>query len=956
MSVEQESKHTVEVSLPIAGMTCASCVRRVERALSKVPGVERAAVNLATEKATVTFDPDAANLPALKAAVESAGYGVRVEEATYRIRGMTCASCVRRVERALARTPGVEFASVNLANEKAAVRFIPDLVRPDDLRRAVEAAGYELVIERSTPATGQGTDEEDAERQRETRTLRIKFTISLIAGLAIMLAMFLPLPIDHESLFLPLFVIATPIQLWAGWQFYRGAWAAARHGSANMNTLVAVGTSAAYLYSVFVTFFPGVIHAAGLMPEVYYDTSVTIIALILLGRWLEARARGQTSAAIKKLMGLAPRTARIVRDGEESDVPLETVQVGDVLRVRPGEKIPVDGVIIEGHTTVDESMLTGESLPVEKASGDTVIGGTLNGSGSFLFRATKVGRDTTLAQIIHLVEEAQGSKAPVQQLADVISSYFVPAVMAIATLSFIAWYLLGPEPRITLALTTFISVLIVACPCALGLATPTAIMVGTGRGAELGVLIRGGEALEKAHRVTAIVLDKTGTLTRGKPEVTDVVAVNSLAQRDLLALAASAERGSEHPFGEAIVRRATELGIDIPAASAFEARPGRGIVATVQGRSIVVGNEALLREQSIQTGGLVEQAGALAERGSTPVFVAVDGRPAGVLGIADTLKPEAREAVDELKALGMDVWMLTGDHRQTASAIARELRIDQVLAEVRPEEKELKIRELKSQGQIVAMVGDGVNDAPALAQADLGIAIGTGADIALEASDITLVGGNLHGVVTALALSRRTMGVIRQNLFWAFIYNVILLPVAAGALFPVFGVLMSPVLAAGAMAMSSVSVVTNSLRLRRFAPPRSAVELAHPTFKAKISSWAYLAAIGAVALAIGLGALWLNQRAEAAAVQVVVTATDYQFTPNTIRVNAGDTVRLTLQNHGSQLHDLVVEGIPNAHVVARPGQQARSGLFSAARPGVYQLQCTVPGHAQAGMTGTLIVQ
>src|SRR5579884_370519 len=658
MRVEQKNKQTIEVSLPIAGMTCASGVRRVERALSKVPGVERASVNLATEKAMVAFDPDAANLPALKAAVESAGYGVRVDEATYRVRGMTCASCVRRVERALSRTPGVESASVNLANERATVRFIPDLVRPDDLRRAVEAAGYELLVEQRPAAADTDTDDEEtAERRREARILRTKFTVSLVAGLAIMLAMFLPLPIDHETLFLPLFVIATPIQLWAGWQFYKGAWAAARHGSANMNTLVAVGTSAAYVYSVFVTFFPDVIHQAGLMPEVYYDTSVTIIALILLGRWLEARARGQTSAAIKKLMGLAPRTARIVRDGEELDVPLETVQVDDVVRVRPGEKIPVDGVVLEGHTTVDESMLTGESLPAEKATGDTVIGGTLNGSGSFLFRATKVGRDTTLAQIIRLVEEAQGSKAPVQQLADVISSYFVPAVMAIATLSFIVWYLLGPEPRLTLALSTFIAVLIVACPCALGLATPTAIMVGTGRGAELGVLIRGGEALEKAHKTTAIVLDKTGTLTRGKPEVTNLIAVDGHVARDVLAVAASAERGSEHPFGDAIVRHAMELGLEIPAASEFDACPGKGIVATVQGRSIVVGNEALLRERSIPTDGLAEQAATLAGRGSTPVFVSVDGHPAGLLGIADTLKPEAREAVEELKALGMDVWM-----------------------------------------------------------------------------------------------------------------------------------------------------------------------------------------------------------------------------------------------------------------------------------------------------------
>ncbi len=957
MSGEQSTNRNVEITLPVSGMTCASCVRRVERALGKVPGVEKVSVNLATEKATVSFDPRTASLATLKSAVVSAGYEVLTQEASYPIRGMTCASCVRRVERALGRTPGVAAVSVNLASEKATVRFVPDLVTPDDLRRAVEASGYELVDDSAARAIDEdGDDPEAAERRREARSLQIKFTVSLIAGLAIMVAMFLPLPIDHEAMFLPLFVIATPIQLWAGWQFYKGAWAAARHGTTNMSTLVAVGTSAAYLYSVFVTFFPDVVHQAGLMPEVYYDTSVTIIALILLGRWLEARARGQTSAAIKKLMGLAPRTASIVQHGVDVDVPIEQVQVGDVVRVRPGDKVPVDGIVLDGLSAVDESMLTGESLPIEKASGDTVIGGTLNRSGTFTFKATKVGRDTALAQIIRLVEEAQGSKAPVQQLADVISSYFVPAVIAAAVLSFGTWYVLGPEPKFTLALTAFIAVLIVACPCALGLATPTAIMVGTGRGAELGVLIRGGEALEKAHKVDTIVLDKTGTLTRGTPAVTDLIGVDGFDERALLRLAAGAERGSEHPLGEAIVARAAETGVDIPSAQAFEAVAGKGIVATVEGRSIAVGNEALMTEKSVPVDVVADRAAALANLGRTPVYVSLDGRAIGLIGIADTLKPESAEAVDELKALGLDVWMLTGDHPQIARAIARQLGIGQIMAEVRPDEKALKVRELQSQGKVVAMVGDGVNDAPALAQADLGIAIGTGADVAMEASDVTLVGGNLRGVVTALELSRRTMGVIRQNLFWAFIYNVILLPVAAGVLFPIFGVLLSPVLAAGAMAMSSVSVVTNSLRLRRFVPPRGVDELAHPTLIARITSWAYLAAIGSVALAIGLGALWLNQRAEAAAVQVVVTATDYQFTPNIIRVNAGDTVRLTLQNHGSQLHDLVGEGIPNAHVVARPGQQARSDLFSVARPGVYQLQCTVPGHAQAGMTGTLIVQ
>lgn len=654
-----------------------------------------------------------------------------------------------------------------------------------------------------------------------------------------------------------MFLIATPIQIWAGWQFYQGAWRAARHLTTNMNTLVAVGTSVAYLYSVFITFFPDAVRTTGLAPEAYYDTSTAIIGLILMGRWLEARAKGQTSEAIKKLMGLAPRTARVVRSGEEIDIPLEQVQVGDVIRVRPGDKVPVDGIVLEGTSAVDESMLTGESLPVEKGPGAGVIGATLNRTGSFTFRATRVGKDTALAQIVKLVEDAQGSKAPIQRLADQISSYFVPAVLGLSLVTFGIWYLLGPDPKFTYALVSMIAVLIIACPCALGLATPTAIMVGTGKGAEYGVLIRGGEALEGAHKVNAIVLDKTGTLTRGKPSVTDVIAANGLSENDLLRLVGSAERGSEHPLGEAIVSRAAELGLPMSAATSFNSLSGHGISATVEGRNLLVGNARLMEQSGIHLNGLGTQAAALALVGKTPMYVAADGEAAGLIAVADTLKPESREAVRELQALGLEVWMLTGDNGATAAAIAQQVGITNVMAEVLPGEKSAKVKELQAQGKVVAMVGDGVNDAPALAQADLGIAIGTGADVAMEASDITLVGGDVRGVVTAIALSRRTIGTIRQNLFWAFFYNVILIPVAMGVLFPLFGLLLNPIMAAAAMAMSSVSVVTNSLRLRSFAPPKSAEEILHPPMRQRIADVSYLAGIGLLALIIGAVSLFV---------------------------------------------------------------------------------------------------
>ncbi|MGI8589205.1 MAG: heavy metal translocating P-type ATPase [Chloroflexia bacterium] len=782
-------------------------------------------------------------------------------EATLPIEGMTCASCVRRVEKALAKLPGVETAGVNLATEQATVRFNPALVGRGEFQQAVERAGYGLrPIPVDAPAAGVGAPAVDSQAERrdhEIAALRARFLVSLAAGLLIMAGMFLPLPWPMGTRYWAMFVLATPVQFWAGWSFYTAAWRAARHLATNMNTLIAVGTSAAYFYSVFVTFFPDALRVAGVVPEAYYDTSTLVIGLILMGRYFEARAKGRTGDAIKKLMGLAPRTARVVRGDTDVDVPLEQVQVGDVIRVRPGDQVPVDGVVVGGHSTLDESMLTGESLPVEKGPGAAVIGATLNKTGSFTFRATRVGRDTALAQIVRMVEEAQGSKAPIQRMADLISSYFVPAVLGLALLTFAVWYVFGPEPKFTYALVATIAVLIIACPCALGLATPTAIMVGTGKGAEFGVLIRGGEALENAHKVTAIVLDKTGTLTRGKPVVTDLIPSAGMTEAELLRLAASAERGSEHPLGEAIVARATELGLPLTAASAFQSLAGHGIAATVDGRALLLGNTRMMEAHGIVLNGLGERAATLAVQGKTPMYVAADGQAAGLVVVADTLKPESAEAVRALEALGLEVWMLTGDNRATAQAIAAEVGIGHVLAEVLPEQKAAKIKELQAQGKVVAMVGDGVNDAPALAQADLGIAIGTGADVAMEASDITLVGGDVRGVVTAIALSRRTIGTIRQNLFWAFAYNVLLIPVAAGILYPFFGLLLNPIMAGAAMAMSSVSVVSNSLRLRGFRPPRDVGEILHPPLGRRVADVSYLVLIGLLALVIGVISLFL---------------------------------------------------------------------------------------------------
>ena len=815
-----------QITLPIKGMTCASCVSHVTHALEEAPGVEEATVNLATEKATVKQGLEAAMLGDLVRAVEDAGYGVGTDKMTLGIGGMTCASsCVGHVEHALRDVEGVLSAGVNLATERATVEYVPGVAGISEMRHAVEDAGYSVVAV-------VGDEHDDAATPKDVSVLQRKFIFSLVVAGAIMALTAIPGVADRFPfrMDLLLLALATPVQFWAGRQFYAGAWGALKHHTSNMNTLIAVGTSVAYLYSAAVALFQGSSFFQGQASETYFDTSTAIIGLILLGRYLEARAKSRASDAIKALMGLQPKTARAIRDGQEVDIPIEELVVGDMVVVRPGERIPVDGEVVDGSSAVDESMLTGESVPVEKTPSSEVSGATINTTGSFTFRATKVGRDTMLSQIIRLVEEAQGSKAPIQRLADVISSYFVPAVTAVAAGVFVIWILVGPEPSYVYAILTAVAVLIIACPCALGLATPTAIMVGTGKGAESGILIRSAEALERAHKIRVVVLDKTGTLTMGQPSVTDVIA-HGTSDDELLRLAASAERGSEHPLGEAMVAAAKEKGLILEEAHEFNAIPGFGVEARVNGARLVLGNLALMKQEGISLNGMEDRALELSRQGKTPMFVSTDGEVKGIIAVADTLKPESRAAVTALRSQGLTVVMLTGDNPRTAEAIAREVGIDRVVAEVLPGDKANRVRTLQEEGMTVAMVGDGINDAPALAQADIGIAIGTGTDVAMEAADITLVGGDLRGVSTAIALSKATMRTIRQNLFWAFAYNVALIPVAAGVLYSLFaggGVpdmlrpalgelgFLNPILAAGAMAISSVTVVTNSLRLRGF--------------------------------------------------------------------------------------------------------------------------------------------
>ena len=838
MVTKETSEKDNHITLPIEGMTCASCVSHVEKALQGVPGVSGVSVNLGTEKASLEYSSGDAPVDQLRQAVADAGYKVATTKTTLNISGMTCAACVFHVENALKGVSGVVEATVNLATEKATVEYTAGTVDNEGFRQAITKAGYQVT------GTGDGPMDAKEELERlskvkEIQALRRRFLLSAAGGILLLLGAFGPFPWVPPLMklgFYPflLWAVATPVQFWAGWSFYTSGFGALRHGTANMHTLIAIGTTTAYLFSAAVVLLgalaPEFLAQQGIGREVYFDTASIIIALILLGRYLEARARGSTSEAIRRLIGLRPNTARVIRDGQEIDVPVETVEVDDFILVRPGEKIPVDGEVTEGISTVDESMLTGESMPVDKDPGKQVFGATINKFGTFKLRATKEGKDTVLAQIIQLVEDAQGSKAPIQRLADQVAAYFVPAVIVIALAAFLFWMLLGPAPALTFAVLVFVAILIIACPCALGLATPTAIIVGTGRGAEQGVLIRSAQALEITHRVNVVVLDKTGTLTTGKPVVTDLLP-SVVSEVDLLRLAASLERGSEHPLGEAIVQEARSRNLELETTRGFEALPGRGVQAQLNGDVLRMGNIALMEANGIALDGLVEKAQAMAAQGKTTMYLSAGDKAVGVIAVADTLKENSRESVAQLRAMGLEVVMLTGDNAQTAEAIAKQLGVYNVEAEVLPADKVEVVRRLQSQGKVVAMVGDGINDAPALVQADVGMSMGAGTDVAMESADITLMRSDVASVIGAINLSRATIRTIKQNLFWAFVYNILLIPVAAGVLYPVFGAMggvpdglgfffgeqgfLNPVLAALAMAFSSVTVVTNSLRLRR---------------------------------------------------------------------------------------------------------------------------------------------
>lgn len=807
MSATQQE--LARVTFGVKGMTCASCAARIEKSLGKVPGVKEATVNLATEKATVLMEPRQVDLHSLRQAVESLGYHVVETTVKLGLVGMTCANCAQKIERKLKRLPGVVEATVNFGTETALVRYIPGMVDVAAMKQAVMDLGYEAFAKEEEGAADAEREAREKEMKRQWRL----FLFSAALTLPLLVYMFGELLGFHPPMIFmnPWFqlILATPVQFYAGWQFYVDTWHNLKNRTANMSVLIAIGTTAAYLYSLAITLWGERLGRS----DIYYETGAVIITLIILGKYLEAVAKGRTSEAIKALMGLQAKTARVVRNGQEQDIPVAEVQVDDLVIVRPGEKVPVDGVIVKGRSAIDESMLTGESLPVDKKIGDEVIGGTLNKYGTFTFRATKVGKDTALAQIIRVVEEAQARKAPIQRLADVVSAYFVPAVIAIALVTFLGWYLGTGD--FTRALLYFTAVLVIACPCALGLATPTAIMVGTGLGAQHGILIRGGEYLEKAYKLNTIVLDKTGTITKGEPDVTDVIPADgsSLSPDELLALTAGAELRSEHPLAEAIVRGAKEKGLSIPDAQEFEAIPGRGVRALVNGKQVLVGTTKLLTENGVAVGSMLPQKEQLESQGKTAMLVAVDGHLAGMVAVADTVKEHSAEAIAALQAMGIEVWMITGDNKRTAAAIAAQVGIkpENVMAEVLPEDKAAQVSHLKGKGRVVGMVGDGINDAPALASADLGFAIGTGTDVAMETAGITLMRGDLRGIVAAIRLSRQTMRKIKQNLFWALVYNTLGIPVAA------FGYL-APALAGAAMAFSSVSVVTNSGLLKRYNP------------------------------------------------------------------------------------------------------------------------------------------
>ncbi|MFZ5351638.1 MAG: heavy metal translocating P-type ATPase [Bacillota bacterium] len=811
----------------IIGMTCAACAKASERAAKKLDGVSEANVNFATEKMIIDYDEEKVSVKAIKAAIERAGYQAVKEsvakEVSIPIEGMTCAACAKAIERTVGKLQGVEIATVNYATERAVVKYDPKQTRLSEIKQAVSKAGYKaLEID-----TVKKVDEDKLRKEREIRSLWVKFIVSAVFSIPLlyiamghMLGLPLPdllHPMDYPLNFAMLQALLTIPVMIAGNRFFTIGFKAIFRKNPNMDSLIAMGTSAAVIYSLYATY--RIYNGDFIFAEsLYFETAGVIITLILLGKFLESVSKGKTSEAIKKLMGLAPKTAIVIHEGKEIEIPIEEVEVGDIILVKPGEKIPVDGEVVEGYTSIDESMLTGESIPVEKNIGDKVIGASINKHGSIKFKATRVGSDTALAQIIKLVEDAQGAKAPIAQMADIVSGYFVPIVFVIAVLSALTWYISGEST--VFSLTIFISVLVIACPCALGLATPTAIMVGTGKGAEYGILIKGGEALETTHKINTIVFDKTGTITEGKPEVTDIITTDIIDKKKLLQLAASAEKGSEHPLGEAIVRGAENERLEMLKLDKFIAIPGHGIEVSIDGKTVLLGNRKLMTGRSIKLEALERDSDNLADEGKTPMYIAIEEKLAGIIAVADVVKESSVKAIEMLHKMGLEVAMITGDNRKTASAIAKQVGIDRVMAEVLPQDKANEVKKLQTEGKKVAMVGDGINDAPALAQADIGIAIGSGTDVAMESADIVLMRSDLMDVPTAIQLSKSTIRNIKQNLFWAFGYNVAGIPIAAGLLHLFGGALLNPMFAAAAMSLSSVSVLTNALRLKRFKPKK----------------------------------------------------------------------------------------------------------------------------------------
>ncbi|MCR1973595.1 heavy metal translocating P-type ATPase [Clostridium sporogenes] len=818
----------MEKSLKIEGMTCAACAKAVERTSKKLEGVIEANVNFATEKLNVNFDENKLSIADIQDAIEKAGYKAIIESSSkkLKIEGMTCAACAKTIERITKKLDGIIESNVNFATETLNISYDPSKLRVLEMKKAVEKAGYKVVEEETT------VDIDKERKEKEIKLLWNKFIISAIFTVPLLiitmghmfgepigfrLPEFIDPMMNPRNFAMIQLLLVLPVII-VGYKFFTVGFKALIRRSPNMDSLIAIGTSAAFLYGIFaiVQIYNGNTDYA---KDLYFEAAGVILTLITLGKYLEAVTKGKTSEAIKKLMGLAPKTAIIIRNGKEVETPIEEVEVGDIIIVKPGEKMPVDGEVVEGMTSVDESMLTGESIPVEKILGDKIIGASINKNGIIKYKATKVGKDTALAQIIKLVEDAQGSKAPIAKMADIISGYFVPVVITIAIVSALSWYFFGGESGI-FALTIFISVLVIACPCALGLATPTAIMVGTGKGAEYGVLIKSGVALETAHKVKTIVFDKTGTITEGKPKVTDVVVINGITQDDLLQLAASAEKGSEHPLGEAIVKEAEQKGLEFKKLDFFKAIPGHGIEVKIENRNILLGNKKLMIESNISLENLEETAHILAGEGKTPMYVAIDSNMAGIVAVADTVKENSKKAIQKLHQMGIEVAMITGDNKRTAEAIAKQVGIDRILAEVLPQDKANEVKKLQVEGKKVAMVGDGINDAPALAQADIGIAIGSGTDVAMESADIVLMRSDLMDVTTALQLSKKTILNIKENLFWAFAYNTLGIPVAMGILYIFGGPRLNPIIAAAAMSFSSVSVLLNALRLKGFKPAR----------------------------------------------------------------------------------------------------------------------------------------